>query len=672
MANNLDNIELVNHIDDIKTAVIPSLLSRSKVKLDSIVKGESTVYSSRPVFGQYFSFKGEKDVPNLSSNKRVYYGYNEEIKSYERVHNLDHYEVDIAQLEQDTFRNTQTQNEIKAENNNYQELSEGDYTNETKDGADEMHQNAPEVDDEIMYREALKVTRDLELTTLEPESVVSEPELNHGKLSLYKGNDGNYYVWSQDTRGKLGEFNTYTEALNLYKEELNKLGETPLKDSAFAKFTSDPNIDYTKQDDIDIRKAINSALGLSKLGGIDLNGEFSIYRRKDVVDAVATFSNYTADYKNLKNNRVKVTFSYITPPKRNEQHKIATESIDNNISERTELYKRIRVVIEGLLNEIGLGVGALTELEERKGIQGVFDPEVLNNVGQDIKNLVIRVATGVNGDAALPEEYGHLVEAGLRHDPLVIRLTNYIAQNPDVLEAIFNIEGKIEGLDAFEHYSNMYGQNEPKMLREAVGKLIGRSIIQNVQAKLDVEKSKLSIIHRLLNNIKNLFNRLTKNVNLNKYEKALIQADKMAGELATSLVDARLNMRIDVNNIIDKDQLFKVQAKTDRYKTIFGDMVKNQIKRLFFINQNWDERDVEESLGQYVDITELKQKFSAGEYGPEGNYYGEIRVLEMGLEQMRNLWENKIQSLFTVEGVPQNDIQEIAKVLVEMKSYAQS
>jgi len=71
-----------------------------------------------------------------------------------------------------------------------------------------------------------------------------------------------------------------------------------------------------------------------------------------------------------------------------------------------ELGKTIRSTIEGLLNQLGIPVGVLTELEKRKGIHGLFDPKSLKDVAKGVSRL-IRVAQGTRGDFALGKEYGH-------------------------------------------------------------------------------------------------------------------------------------------------------------------------------------------------------------------------------------------------------------------------
>jgi len=245
-------------------------------------------------------------------------------------------------------------------------------------------------------------------------------------------------------------------------------------------------------------------------------------------------------------------------------YSLGTDNNNQNTKEREALYKQIRSEIERLLEQAGIPIGALTELEERKGITGVFDPSVLSNVAKDIGNL-IRVAKGIKGDFALPEEFGHFIEAALRNEKIMGRLSDYLAANKDVMEAVFNVEG--EG--KYEEYKKRYNDRQDLMLREAIGKMIGRSIVQQIQLRMDnVAKPKLSILQSFIERVKNIFKRKVEKVNVSEYDKKLLKADKMFSKLATSILDGKYFLKLNPDNIIDDDMLYKLNTEIDDAKTV--------------------------------------------------------------------------------------------------------
>lgn len=83
----------------------------------------------------------------------------------------------------------------------------------------------------------------------------------------------------------------------------------------------------------------------------------------------------------------------------------------------------------------GISVGVLTALEQRLGINGVTDFSVAKNASEGIIEL-IRIAQGIEGEEALPEEFAHFAIEALVDNPLVKRLVNQLHSDGLVREIL--------------------------------------------------------------------------------------------------------------------------------------------------------------------------------------------------------------------------------------------
>jgi N-methylhydantoinase B/oxoprolinase/acetone carboxylase alpha subunit len=83
----------------------------------------------------------------------------------------------------------------------------------------------------------------------------------------------------------------------------------------------------------------------------------------------------------------------------------------------------------------------------------------------------------------------------LRDDAIIKRVREYLRKNNDVLKAIFDREGA----DKYDTYMKEYQNNNELMITEAIGKLIGRGIVQNTQIELNnISNEKKGILQRFL------------------------------------------------------------------------------------------------------------------------------------------------------------------------------
>lgn len=110
------------------------------------------------------------------------------------------------------------------------------------------------------------------------------------------------------------------------------------------------------------------------------------------------------------------------------------------------------------LSKMGLAIEELRYLE----VPGKLDPL---NAKVNAENLLtaIKVAKGLEGQKAIPEEFAHVLVEGFRNHPLMTRLLKAF----DNTELIKDVLG-----ESFEQYSKVYENNLYKLKSEAVAKLI--------------------------------------------------------------------------------------------------------------------------------------------------------------------------------------------------------
>ena len=170
---------------------------------------------------------------------------------------------------------------------------------------------------------------------------------------------------------------------------------------------------------------------------------------------------YVAKIIDIYDNESSRVFMGVRVEKRNRFNSIEADKLEYNES----LNERLR----DILSSHGVSIGALTELERRMGINGVTDLDQARTAAEGMVEM-IRLADGIKGEKALPEEFAHFaLEALGNNNPLVTRLINLIASN--------NLASEIIGED-YETYSSLYNKDEVKLAKEAAGKLLAKHLLQ--------------------------------------------------------------------------------------------------------------------------------------------------------------------------------------------------
>lgn len=322
-----------------------------------------------------------------------------------------------------------------------------------------------------------------------------------------------------------------------------------------------------------LKKVINDSLVLEKL-----NREIGYYKRgmnraalwldksenrKKLSDKVRKFNKesefrdeYIARVIEIYDNESSRTFIGAKVEKKNKFNSIEANKFEYNES----LNEKLKTI----LSSHGISIGALTELERRMGINGVTDFDQARTAAEGMIEL-IRLAEGIKGEKALPEEFAHFALEALGNDnPLATRLINLIADK--------NLAREIIG-EAYDKYDELYNHDEAKLAKEAAGKLLAKHLLQ---AEAVPTKPYKSLLQRLLSSIKNFFRGLSASA----IQRAMNKADKGFGILANDILEGKLDDDIKVSNISESSKFFNTTERVERDRKLLQDIINNELKRL--------------------------------------------------------------------------------------------
>ena len=142
-----------------------------------------------------------------------------------------------------------------------------------------------------------------------------------------------------------------------------------------------------------------------------------------------------------------------------------------------------------ILNQLGVTVGTLTDLETQNGRIGVTDFNIAKQLANDTIEM-IKIANNMEGENALSEEFSHLIIGTLRNTPLMSRTINQLADE-DLLMQILGSD--------YDDVFNFYDGNLNLMAEEALGHILRDRLRSNVNT---------SLLTRLINYIKGLFKKI--------------------------------------------------------------------------------------------------------------------------------------------------------------------
>ena len=248
--------------------------------------------------------------------------------------------------------------------------------------------------------------------------------------------------------------------------------------------------------------------------------------------------------------------------------------------------------IRTILSKFGVSVGALTELEKRLGISGVMDTTGMT-ISDGMVEL-IRLADGVKGEKALPEEFAHFIYEALQDTPLGNRLLNVVVDN--------NMAKEILG-EEFDKYNEMYESNEVKLAKEAIGKLLAEHLLKEAP----IPKSRIkTLLERFIDLFKRLFG------SNNSIAKGILAAreevNKAMAGLATDVMSGKLDSQISEGmSNLSSIQLYNTTDRVSKSKELLSKIIDTEEKRIKIYEENKKDNIAFTSRQRGL-ITELQSK----------------------------------------------------------------
>ena len=316
-------------------------------------------------------------------------------------------------------------------------------------------------------------------------------------------------------------------------------------------------------------------------------------------------------------------------------------SIDaNKMAYNANLNSKLR----DILAANGIAVGALTDLEKRMGINGVTDFDVARTAANGMIEM-IRLANGIEGEKALPEEFAHFAIEAMGESPLINRLINNLSSS--------GLIGEILG-DEYETYDTLYKGDTVKLAKEAAGKLLAKHLLKSEPIE---QKPYKNLLERVISAIKSFF----KTMNASQIQKAMYEADKDFGRLARDILNGRMDEEINVGNINSSGLFYQTNERVQRDRKLLQDIMNNELKRLKIYEKRNPNSQFSVNQRLLIDRLEL-------ELASNNEVEGIYAFLDNALEELQKV-SNRLEVL---RNTPATNANERASVLRDVRNYMYS
>lgn len=346
--------------------------------------------------------------------------------------------------------------------------------------------------------------------------------------------------------------------------------------------------------------------------------------------------DYVASVVKIPDSESSRIFIGVRVEKRNRMNSINADKMEYN----ENLNNRLR----DILSSHDISIGALTELEERMGIHGVTDFDVAKNAAEGLVEM-IRLANGVRGEKALPEEFAHFAIKAMGDNPLINRLLNHIASS--------GLSREIIGED-YDTYDTLYHGDESKLTEEAAGKLLAKHLLQSVEIPA---KSYKNILQRVIQAVKDFF----RNINASPIQKALREADKNFGSLARQILNGSMDSAISISNISSSDLFYSTSERISRDRKLLQEIIENELKRLKIYEKRNPNSQFSANQRLLIDRLDI-------ELATNNEIEGIYAFVENALEELAKVSDR----LTVLQNTPATDINERARVLRDVRNYLYS
>lgn len=322
--------------------------------------------------------------------------------------------------------------------------------------------------------------------------------------------------------------------------------------------------------------------------------------------------------------------------KRNKLNSIEADKMAYNAN----LNSRLR----DILAANGIATGALTDLEKRIGVNGVTDFDTARTAADGMIEM-IRLANGIEGEKALPEEFAHFAIEAMGESPLINRLINNLSSS--------GLVGEILG-DEYDTYNTLYKGDTAKLAKEAAGKLLAKHLLRSEPIG---QKPYKNLLERVISAIKSFF----KTMNANQIQKAIYEADRDFGRLARDILNGRMNEEINVGNISSSGLFYQTNERIQRDKRLLQDIINNELKRLKIYEKRNPNSQFSATQRLLIDRLEV-------ELADNNEIEGIYSFLDSALESLRQV-SNRLEVL---RNTPATNTNERASVLRDVRNYMYS
>lgn len=346
--------------------------------------------------------------------------------------------------------------------------------------------------------------------------------------------------------------------------------------------------------------------------------------------------DYVAKIIKIQDTESPRIFIGVKVEKRNRLNSIDADKMAHNAN----LNSRLR----DILAANGIAVGALTDLEKRMGINGVTDFDVARTAANGMIGM-IRLANGIEGEKALPEEFAHFAIEAMGESPLINRLINNLSSS--------GLIGEILG-DEYETYNTLYKGDTAKLAKEAAGKLLAKHLLKSEPIG---QKPYKNLLERVISAIKSFF----KTMNANQIQKAMYEADKDFGRLARDILNGRMDEEINIENINSSGLFYQTNERVQRDRRLLQDIMNNELKRLKIYEKRNPNSQFSANQRLLIDRLEL-------ELADNNEVEGIYAFLDNALEELQ-----KVSSrLEVLRNTPATNANERASVLRDVRNYMYS
>lgn len=346
--------------------------------------------------------------------------------------------------------------------------------------------------------------------------------------------------------------------------------------------------------------------------------------------------DYVAKIIKIQDTESPRIFIGVKVEKRNRLNSIDADKMAYNAN----LNSRLR----DILAANGIAVGALTDLEKRMGINGVTDFDVARTAANGMIEM-IRLANGIEGEKALPEEFAHFTIEAMGESPLINRLINNLSSS--------GLIGEILG-DEYETYNTLYKGDTAKLAKEAAGKLLAKHLLKSEPIG---QKPYKNLLERVISAIKSFF----KTINVNQIQKAIYEADKDFGRLARDILNGRMDEEISIDNIKSSDLFYQTNERIQRDRKVLQNIINNELKRLKIYEKRNPNSQFSTNQRLLIDRLEM-------ELCDNNEIEGIYSFLDNALEELQKV----SYRLELLRDTPATNVNERASVLRDVRNYMYS